>query len=93
MRYFNNRRPFRSNPPEPRDDDPETPDDSQTGPETKYMRSLVESRLVVTVVLTTGERFRGRVRYYDRECFSVGPLAGGPNIFVRKQNVHSIVED
>jgi len=57
------------------------------------MKSLVDSRATVTVVLTTGEELRGRIRYYDRDCFSVGPADGGPKIFLRKSSVVCIRED
>jgi hypothetical protein len=72
---------------------PERPGPGGTGAEAEYLKSLVDSRAKVTVVLTTGERLRGRIRYYDRECFSLGQLGAGPNLFLRKSEVHSIVED
>ena len=56
------------------------------------MKSLVDSRAAVTVVLKTGERLRGRIRYYDRNCFSIGPADGGPKIFLRKSSVCYICE-
>jgi small nuclear ribonucleoprotein (snRNP)-like protein len=64
-----------------------------TGLEAPYMKSLVDSRATVTVLLTTGEELRGRIRYYDRDCFSVGPADGGPKIFLRKSNVVYIREE
>ena len=64
-----------------------------TGAEAEYLKSLVDSRTRVTVVLKTGEQLRGRIRYYDRDCFSFGPDAGGPRLFLRKSSVHSIRED
>ncbi len=65
----------------------------QTGEEAAYLKSLVDSRARVTVVLTTGERFSGRIRYYDIQCFSLGPAGGGPKLFFRKENVQSIREE
>ena len=63
-----------------------------TGEEAEYLKSLVDSRARVTVVLNTGERFSGRIRYYDRYCFSLGPTGGGPKLFFRKEHVQSIRE-
>jgi hypothetical protein len=44
------------------------------------------------VVLKTGERLRGRIRYYDRDCFSLGPAGGGPKLLLRKGSVSYICE-
>ena len=98
MHYFKRRRPHhrphRQGPP------PELPppvdmmeEPQGTGSEAPYLKSLVDSRATVTVVLTTGEELRGRIRYYDRECFSVGPADGGPKIFLRKSSVVCIREE
>ena len=64
-----------------------------TGSETAYLRSLVDSRSKVTVVLKSGEKLRGHVRYYDRDCFSVGVSSKGPRFFLRKENISYISED
>ena len=56
-------------------------------------RRLVDSRTKVTVVLKTGEELRGRIRYYDRHCFSIGLSAEGPRLFLRKASVSHISED
>jgi len=64
-----------------------------TGSETNYLKSLIDSRAKVTVVLKNGERFRGRIRYYDRDCFSVGLSIHGPRMFIRKENVSYISEE
>jgi small nuclear ribonucleoprotein (snRNP)-like protein len=63
-----------------------------TGAEAEYLKSLIDSRTLITVVLRDGERLRGRMRYYDRHCFSIGPVGGGPKIFLRKSNVRYIEE-
>jgi small nuclear ribonucleoprotein (snRNP)-like protein len=65
----------------------------QTGSEAAYLRSLVDSRAKVTVVLKNGEKLRGRVRYYDRDCFSIGASARGPRFFLRKDSVSYILEE
>jgi small nuclear ribonucleoprotein (snRNP)-like protein len=64
-----------------------------TGSESDYLKSLVDSRAKVTVVLTTGERLQGRIRYYDQDCFSIGLSGRGPRLFLRKENVAYIVEE
>ncbi len=66
---------------------------ADTGCEAEYLRSLVDSRKRVTVVLTTGETLRGRVRYYDRYCFSLGPEKGRPKVFLRKDAVRYLYEE
>jgi small nuclear ribonucleoprotein (snRNP)-like protein len=65
----------------------------QTGSETAYLRSLVDSHAKVTVVLKDGERLCGHIRYYDRHCFSVGLSSRGRKIFLRKANVSYISEE
>jgi host factor-I protein len=67
------------------------PDD--TGAEAAYLKSLVDSHAKVTVVLTDGERLHGFIRYYDRQCFSLGLSAEGPRIFLRKASVSYIAEE
>jgi sRNA-binding regulator protein Hfq len=91
---FKDNRPRWENspPPDLPEDEEETPDLASTGSEAGYFRSLVDSKAKVTVVLRTGERFRGRVRYYDRYCFSIGPAGGGRKIFIRKSSVKYILE-
>lgn len=64
-----------------------------TGSESAYFQSLVDSHAKVTVVLASGEQFRGHIRYYDRHCFSIGLSAQGPRIFLRKENVSYISEE
>jgi small nuclear ribonucleoprotein (snRNP)-like protein len=68
-------------------------DPEHTGAESDYLKSLVDSRAKVTVVLTSGERLSGRIRYYDRYCFSIGLSAHGPKLFLRKENVSHISEE
>ncbi len=64
-----------------------------TGSESAYLKSLIESHAKVTVVLKGGERLQGYLRYYDRFCFSLGPISAGPKIFIRKDSVSYIAED
>ncbi len=88
--HLNKRRPDR--PPRPHQDVSELVHPEHTGSESAYLKSLVDSRARVTVVLTNGERLQGFIRYYDRFCFSVGLSAQGPKIFVRKASVSYIAE-
>ncbi|MBN2243390.1 MAG: RNA chaperone Hfq [Acidobacteria bacterium] len=64
-----------------------------TGTESTYLRKLIDSRKRVTVTMKTGERFHGRIRYYDRDCFSVGLSTEKRKIFFRKENVSTITEE
>jgi hypothetical protein len=66
---------------------------SRTGDEAAYLKSLVDSHKVVTVVFSNGDRLRGRVRYYDRDFLSVGPAERGPNVLLRKSSLRYISED
>jgi sRNA-binding regulator protein Hfq len=68
-------------------------DPENTGSESAYFQSLVDSHAKVTVVLASGEQFRGHIRYHDRHCFSIGLSAQGPRIFLRKENVSHISEE
>ena len=64
-----------------------------TGSESAYLKSLIDTRKKVTVVLKSGEKLQGHVRYYDRYCFSIGVADEGPKIFLRKASVSYISED
>ncbi len=64
-----------------------------TGSESDYLKGLVDSRAKVTVVLKSGERLQGRIRYYDRYCFSIGLSDNGPRLFIRKESVSYIAEE
>ena len=65
---------------------------SSTGSEAAYLRSLIDSQTEVTVVLKTGGKLRGRIRYFDRECFSIGLSDRRLNVFLRKSCVRYIYE-
>ncbi len=95
MPHHNHRRPRRHHAYH-REEQPDplaVADPGLTDMETPYLRSLVDSRAIVTVVLKNGEMLRGRVRYHDRDCFSVGQAGAGPKIFLRKNSVLYILED
>lgn len=63
-----------------------------TGSQAEFLRKLVDSRNEVTVVLKTGEHLKGRIRYYDSNCFSLGLSDNGPNLFLRKNSVLYVSE-
>jgi len=64
-----------------------------TGTESSYLKSLIDSRAKVTVTMKNGEQFQGRIRYYDRYCFSVGLSSEKRKIFLRKDSVSYITEE
>src|SRR5574341_1719213 len=64
-----------------------------TGMEGYYLKQLIESETPVVVVLNTGEKIRGFVRYYDRDVFSLGPADGGPKMFLRKESIRYLYEE
>jgi hypothetical protein len=96
MARFGNRRWQRPRRPLPQLEQEEFKDPHRpgnTGLEASELKVLVDSRATVTVVLKTGDHLRGRVRYYDRDCFSLGPTGGGPKIFLRKSSVLYILQE
>jgi hypothetical protein len=68
------------------------PSIESTGMEAYYMKELMDSEALVTVVLNVGEPIRGYVRYYDKDVFSLGPVDGSPKVFLRKENIRYILE-
>lgn len=69
------------------------PSIESTGMEALYLKELMDAEQMVVVVLNTGERIRGFVRYYDRDVFSLGPADGGPKMFVRKDGIRYLYEE
>ena len=72
---------------------PQDVDSEKTGREADYLKSLVDTKKKVDVVFADGEKLEGKVRYYDRDCFSVGPSGGGPKIFLRKGSLRYFTEE
>src|SRR5262245_43499424 len=64
-----------------------------TGMEAWYMKQLMTSGIPIVVVLDTGEKVRGLVRYYDKDTFSIGPSDGSPKIFLRKDSIRYLYEE
>lgn len=64
----------------------------ETGQEAAYIKELIDTGKSVVVVLRSGERLRGQVRYYDRDVFSLGQF-DGPKLFLRKSSVRYLYEE
>lgn len=64
-----------------------------TGMEAWYMKQLMTAAIPIVVVLDTGEKVRGLVRYYDKDTFSLGPADGSPKIFLRKDSIRYLYEE
>jgi hypothetical protein len=64
-----------------------------TGMEALYLKELMDAETPVIVVLNTGEKVRGFVRYYDQEVFSLGPADGSPKMFLRKEGIRYLYEE
>ncbi len=72
---------------------PKVIDHDDTGREAAYLKELIDDETPIVVVLRTGEKLRGIVRYYDRDVFSLGPADGGPKLFLRKTGVRYLYEE
>lgn len=72
---------------------PAIPSIENTGREALYLEQLIKQEKVVAVVLNSGETLHGYVRYYDKDVFSLGPIDGGPKIFLRKESVRYLYEE
>lgn len=68
------------------------PNIENTGREASYLDQLIRQETPVSVVLRNGETWEGYIRYYDRDVFSLGPLDGGPKIFLRKDSIRYLYE-
>jgi hypothetical protein len=64
-----------------------------TGMEAWYMKQLMTSEIPIVVVLNTGEKVRGFVRYYDKDTFSLGPADGSPKLFLLKDSIRYLYEE
>src|SRR5262245_26166503 len=64
-----------------------------TGMAAWYMKQLMTAEIPIVVVINTGERVRGFVRYYDKDTFSLGPADGSPKMFLRKENIRYLYEE
>src|SRR5215470_18056982 len=69
------------------------PSIESTGMEGWYMKQLMDAAIPIVVVLDTGEKVRGYVRYYDKDTFSLGPVDGSPKMFLRKEGIRYLYEE
>jgi len=69
------------------------PSIESTGMEAWYMKQLMDAETPVVIVLNTGEKVRGLVRYYDKDTFSLGPADGSPKMFLRKEGIRYLYEE
>lgn len=84
------RKPFKKKPK--KKPEPTAPAMDQTGLEALYLKTLMEEETPIVVVLTSGEKIKGLVKYYDKDTFSFGPSDGSPKLFVRKDGVKYLYE-
>lgn len=85
------RKPFKKKPK--KKPEPVAPAMDQTGLEALYLKTLMEEETLVVLVLTSGEKIKGLVKYYDKDTFSFGPADGSPKLFVRKDSVKYLYEE
>lgn len=85
------RKPFKKKPK--RKPEPVAPAMDQTGLEALYLKTLMEEETPVVLVLTSNEKIKGLVKYYDKDTFSFGPADGSPKLFVRKDGVKYLYEE
>lgn len=85
------RKPFKKKPK--KKPEPTAPAMDQTGLEALYLKTLMEEETPIVLVLTSGEKLKGLVKYYDRDTFSFGPSDGSPKLFVRKDGVKYLYEE
>ncbi len=69
------------------------PSIESTGMEGWYMKQLMEAEIPIVVVLDSGEKVRGFLRYYDKDTFSLGPANGSPKMFLRKEGIRYLYEE
>lgn len=85
------RKPFKKKPKKKLE--PVVPAMDQTGLEALYLKTLMEEETPVVLVLTSNEKIKGLVKYYDRDTFSFGPADGSPKLFIRKDGVKYLYEE
>ncbi len=85
------RKPFKKKPKRRPEVAPPAMD--QTGLEALYLKTLMEEATPIVLVLTSGEKIKGLVKYYDKDTFSFSPADGSPKLFVRKESVKYLYEE
>lgn len=57
-----------------------------TNAEIYYYKKQIDSRTLMTIVLTDGEEIEGTIEWYDRDALKVN-RADAPNILLLKHNI------
>ena len=64
----------------------------ESGEESLYLRYLSEKQVPVTVKLRDGERVEGWIEYFDERMIRLTREPAGPNLFIYKEQIHTITE-
>ena len=64
----------------------------ETHQEAEYLKSLSEKQLPVLLRLSSGEKVRGWIEYYDQHMVRV-TRTGAPNLFIFKHDIAYIAEE
>jgi sRNA-binding regulator protein Hfq len=75
--------------PEPKAKNSRPPE--QTFEEVKYLKHLIEGKIVVCVKLVDGEEVRGIIEYYDQRFIRI-TRPGVPNLFIFKHDIKYLYE-
>ena len=71
---------------EPREDDRKKSPPGDTNAEIYYYKKQIDSRTLMTIVLTDGEEVEGTIEWYDRDALKVN-RTDAPNILLLKHNI------
>jgi sRNA-binding regulator protein Hfq len=63
----------------------------QTFEEIKYLKHLIDGKILICVKLSDGEEVRGTVEYYDQRFIRI-TRAGAPNLFIFKHDIKYLYE-
>ena len=62
------------------------PPPNETNAEIYYYKRQIDSRTLMTIVLSDGEELEGTIEWYDRDALKVN-RTGAPNILLLKHNI------
>lgn len=63
-----------------------TPPPLETHAESFYYLKQMDARTPMVIVLGDGEKVRGRIEWYDRDCLKIN-RADGPNLLIPKASI------
>ena len=69
-----------------------SPPPDETGREAGYLKQLAENQTRVCIKLRDGEQVRGWIEYYDNRMVRL-TRDGSPNLFIFKDQIHTITEE